>query len=151
MKKLIFFIFALLSFAKSYADEGDRLFIYLKSGDIVVVDFAEATKTTFENGIVTVGNERYQFTNISKFTFGRNGTGINGTEDDGSELQIDDHQIVVKQKKRDQTVALYTVDGKRVAADVKKAGDSVTVDLEALPVGVYLLKVGSETIKFRKR
>lgn len=151
MKKYIFLIIALISFSSTYADDNNRLYIYLKSGDIVVANFDDAAKTTFEDGIVTVGNERYQFSNISKFTYGSSNNAIKGVQTEDEGLQVNDRWIVIRTKDAERKVSLYGVDGKQLSINVTKADDTITVNVESLPVGVYLLKVGSETIKFRKR
>lgn len=145
MKTFTLFIFAF--FALCVKAEGNRtLFIHLKTGDVVAVQFDNAVKTTFADGIVSVGNEQYQFANISKFTYGNGSDGIAEVKGDG--IKMGDHHIKVK---TDKAVRLFSVDGKELAVSVKRANGVSDISVDGLPVGVYLLQIGTETIKFTKR
>lgn len=89
---------------------------------------------------------------VRKLTFS-NGTttGINNVPAQGEkmELSFDGSTITASRLTTPADVAIYAISGKKLFDYKKWEGGSLNVG--ALPKGIYILKVGKQTLKFQKK
>ncbi len=110
-------------------------------------------KLSFASGVVTIATEHYRFGNIRKYTF-EDATGIGSVflEDAGDNYRVQNNVLYIKKGKESTPIELYTVDGKKMPVPIQtNDSDMITINLSAQKSGVYLLKVGEETLKINIR
>lgn len=105
--------------------------------------------------MITIGTESVQVSNVAKYTFGPNmEDGIDNVVADNT-LQIDakdiDKGIIVAENYDGQDVRLYNTNGVELPIRKTVNDKHLIVDMSSLTKGVYLLVIGSETIKIQKR
>lgn len=103
----------------------------------VTIEFSKIGKFDLKEGEKPV-------TGIKEIT---NGSSINTLG-----LQFVNAQTVVVNGVTDRmSAALYGVDGKTVSADIERGDRQVTFHLNALPQGVYIIRVGQQSFKIYKK
>jgi hypothetical protein len=85
-----------------------------------------------------------------------NTTGIenvtSGSNKKTLELQFVDAQtVVIKGMIENMPANLYRIDGKVVSADIERSNYQVTFHLNALPQGVYIIRIGQQSFKIFKK
>ena len=103
----------------------------------------------WNDGKVTVETDVYTVEGISHFY-------LSETDDpDAIEdvvakegIQMDGSNIVVKTSHK---VSVCTADGKTIDARQSTSGGYVSVDVSALPQGIYVVNTGNQSMKFLKR
>lgn len=144
---LIFLCLACLTaMAKSvvFTLANDTKVYYLLGGET-------APMMRFADGKLTVNADSYEFTDIKNFYI--------SAEDDptGIENMLKERNFsfhggtVVVQAADAKNAAVFTLDGKAMQADTTKDGDIFTIDLNALPAGNYIVKVGKAAFKITKK
>lgn len=161
IKKSILLLWAALTVLPSAVSaDDDGLIIHLANGGKNSFIFSEMKKIVFDsNNLIIVnifGSESntYLFDDIRKITFSDTVTGIESTSVTGSsELDIrlaaDGSRIFVggAAGSIDKPVRLFSVAGTMVMAGSLKDG---SIDISALPQGIYILSVENQTFKFKK-
>ncbi|MBQ6751208.1 MAG: T9SS type A sorting domain-containing protein [Bacteroidaceae bacterium] len=105
----------------------------------------------FVDGKMTVDTDEYELSNIKNFYISE--------EDDPNAIEpvltrqnvsfsantlvINDAQV--------KAVKVYTVDGAAVKADVQQVGDVISVNLNGLAKGAYIVNVGKSSFKVMKK
>ena len=161
LKNFSMLLLAVLIACPLYADDADKILIDAGSksklyavSDIRRIEFNESdicVVETTENGTV------YAFEEIRKIVF-------NPSETDAIEsvamssqrenislfVSSDGNSITVRGWDSTRTVSaeLYNVSGKRLLSQKRWSGESISIS--NLPTGVYIIKVGKHTAKFRK-
>ncbi len=147
---LILFLSLSLTLVLS-AKERDCLLLHFTDGSRAVFLLEDNPKVMFEDGLVYIGTEHYRFGNIRKYTLADSeniGSGIEIVESAGKNVRIENGVLYLTQGKAESDVRIYSADGKEMPlTSVNKDGGVLTVDLSAYGSGVYMLQVGSETIK----
>lgn len=92
---------------------------------------------TFEDGNVVVNTDKYTFKQIKKFVI--------SAQDDPSGLK---ETFFVKGS---QTIEIYSLDGKKLEVVNNKADGFTAVSTSDLPKGVYVVKVGNQSMKVIKK
>ena len=136
------------------ADERDCLLVHMASGGSVLFPLSGEPMITFDGGVVTIATERYQVSDVRKYTFGNYAAGITGTENDAAAggYSPDGRFFCVRLKDTSVQVRLYTAGGVEVPLGLKPDAEGVIrVDMNRLNRDVYLLTVGDETIKIRRQ
>lgn len=132
-----------------FAEQRKYLNIHLKSGSNVYFLLTENPKITIDKGILTVSTERFQLSNISKYTLDVNATDIVLPE--GMEkmtYSLEGKVAYVATSKANEEVTLYSLDGKELPTHILyKDRSGLTVDLSKYQTGVYLLRIGGETLQ----
>ena len=132
-----------------FAEQRKYLNIHLKSGSNVYFLLTENPKITIDKGILTVSTERFQLSNISKYTLDVNATDIVLPE--GMEkmtYSLEGKVAYVATSKANEEVTLYSLDGKELPTHIlSKDRSGLTIDLSKYQTGVYLLRIGSETLQ----
>jgi hypothetical protein len=147
MKKFLFTI-TLLAFAVLAAKARSVVFVLTDSTKVyyAVADGQPAirlSKTGFK-----VGADSYEFSRFDRFYL---------SDDDGpssianllQERPRFDHGLFVAETT--QPVALYGINGRPVRVRQWRDAQRIAVDTASLPAGIYLIRIGSESIKFTKK
>lgn len=141
------------------AHADDKVHVVTKSADnafaiseVQRIDFAgDALNVVSTNGESTT----YAFDDVVKITFDESSTAIQTVAapgqgrltftvaNDGTTLTVNGWDSSAQ-----TSLQLYSVGGANVASQAHWSGQSV--DISSLPHGVYVLKVGNRTAKFRK-
>ena len=139
-------LFSLGASAKSVVftlNSGEKVY-YLLSKDVNPM-------LRFKDGKMTVNDDAYEFSDIKNFYI--------SDEDDPNAIE----QVLSNQKMtfRSNTLVLrsdavkalkvYTLDGVEVKVQVQKTDDVISVDLNGLEKGVYLISTGNSSIKVWKK
>ena len=104
----------------------------------------------WNDGVITVSTDNYELEGISRFY-------VSETDDptaietlmDRQGIEYTANSIVVLAQ--DKPVSLFTVDGKAIELRQSTSGAYVSVDTSTLEKGVYIVRIGNQTIKFQKR
>lgn len=105
----------------------------------------------FVDGKMTVNADTYNFSDIKNFYI--------SSEDDpnaiestlaASSMTYSANTLVVKASEV-KSVKVYSVGGKEVNANIQKAGDVITVNLNGLEKGAYVISTGDASFKVLKK
>lgn len=151
----IIFLFTILTslFQAAYSQEHKQLVIHFKTGSSAIFPIERQPKITFDNGIVAIDTELYQISNISKYTFNDSDhSNIEAVDKDGNIVKIEKGAIYFKADKSGIPIKLFEVNGIEHPVNIKDADNGIIkIDLSGLDKKVYMLKIGSETIKIKKK
>lgn len=105
----------------------------------------------FVDGKMTVNADTYEFSGIKNF-FISNEDDPNAIEEVLTKKNISfKNNMVVVNAPGVKNVTVYSVGGAAVKTDVTKSGDVVTVALDALPAGNYVVNVDGVSFKVSKK
>ena len=117
-----------------------HLVLFLTSGGRVTIPIDEQPKISFEGSIIIVGGTSYQMDNVQKWMVG-----------DPETVGIED-VITVTPKVKGARAKVFNAAGVEVPAKaMTDANGRVQFDLRSLPTGVYVIQIGTETLKVTKR
>ena len=150
MKRLLLALIATLCSLTALADGEYGLYILSEGGastEPTTFSVSEIQKITFENGNVVVKqttgeSSTFSMSSISRMYFGELVTGIREVSSEGI---WDGKSIKVL---GDSKVEVFTTSGVAVSQGEYTNGESV--NLEHLPQGVYIVKVGGRSVKIAK-
>lgn len=149
MKK---FFALLLLFATVMAANAKSLVFTLSDGTLVYYLLGGETNPVmkFVDGKIVVNTDTYEFTNVSNFYISDTDdpTAVNSLETK-SEASFKGNTLVVKGG--NAVVKVYSVNGSEVEASVNKADGYITIDLNPLQKGNYVVKVGASSFKVMKK
>ena len=140
----------------SHAAENNSLVIYLNSGARIVFPVEEKPQLTFEGSILCINTERYQISDVKKYTFSKNeAAGIQEVEGGNSNLNfnfLEGEKIAISVKTPSVVIRIYSSNGTEYAVKRENdTNDNVVIDMAGLMPDVYIVAVGEETLKIRKR
>lgn len=154
--KYILLIFTFVVAQLSHATENNSLVIYLNSGTKIIFPVEDKPMITFEGNILCINTERYQITDVKKYTFSRNEeVSIQEVEDDKNNATfrvIDGERIAINAK--DPSIDVHIYSSKGMEHNVNKENDAdgnIVIDMAGLMPDIYIIAIGNETIKIRKR
>jgi len=122
----------------------------------VVGEMARSTAGLFEQGVyeratlyVPVGSSAaYKsapaWSGFSNIVEQESGIGFTSVDAEGLDIRVDGGRIMVNGIEPGNRVTLYTVDGRVIASSAQNDGE---VKLDVATPGIYILKIGSKTIK----
>lgn len=156
LKKLLFLWLLLPVVPLPLNAENNRcLMVHFHDGSTVAFPLSTSPKVTFDGGVLQIATERYQVSNVKKYTFADAGsTGIENVNesDNVANFSNDGRAIVIKLKDGALPVKLYTLGGVEVPLHIVSKADKVLrIDLSRLSTGIHLLSIGQETIKIVRR
>ena len=124
-------------------NNGDKVY-YLLSKDA-------APMLRFKDGRMTVNDEAYEFSDIKNFY-------ISDVDDPTAIEQVLSKQpmtfranTVVLRSDAAKTLKVYTLDGVEAKVQVQKMDDVISVDLNGLEKGTYVISTGSSSMKVWKK
>jgi len=154
LRRLVLILNLLMISMMSLAQESqDCIIIHMKSGNKVLVKIEEYPKFVFENQTISFNTEKYQISNVSKYTFGNYKEEIDTKIKSPSAISATkDGFVYIKAANPKSEVNVYSINGIILDVDTKiHDGNLLEVNLNGLPNGVYLLYVDGEYIKIQKR
>lgn len=156
MKYNLIFIVCFILTIRVHATEANNLILYLNSGTTISFPVDEKPQITFEGNVLCINTERYQITDVRKYTFSKNEeVGIEAVEVDKKGValtRLDGEKIAVSVKDTNGAVCVYSSNG--IEQKVGKAVDAdgrIVLNLEGLMPDVYVISIGCETFKIRKK
>lgn len=122
------------------------LVVELKSGIHITLPITERPKITFDGTMMSIGNGDYQIENVRKWMVGdpeeiAQSVEIVKTQD---AIRYNDGVLIVG---ADKNVHICNAAGVEMPVSVRNG----QVDMRALPADIYLIRVGKETLKIRKK
>lgn len=156
MKKLILAALLCGASLSSHADATDVNVLYL-DGTSHVVKMTDVDKINLSAGTISVVQTDGQTTNhamkdVDKIVF-QNTNGIASLKaGDQANITVrsNGYSFVVSGLKANDTVMLYTQDG-RLAATTKSTDGNATIDASSLANGIYVIKAAGRSLKMVKR
>ncbi len=105
----------------------------------------------FVDGKVTVDADEYSLSDIKNFY-------ISSTDDPNSiesvltkqDISYNANTLVINSSNAG-TVKVYSISGAQVNAEIQKSGDIITVDLNPLDKGTYIINAGGSSFKVMKK
>lgn len=144
----------LLFFFSIPAGASNHLVLYLVSGTTLTIPAEERPQITFEGNVLCISTERFQISAVRKYTFSENEALSLETldEDDKSIKRLDDMRIAVRPKVPSANVRVLSTNGTEqpVHKTVDAEGCAV-IDLTGLMPDVYVISIGNETFKIKKK
>lgn len=153
MKKFTIISILLVLSLMGFAVPRDCLILHFTDGSYVVVPFEGNPKIMFDGNVVQIDSERYQFTNVRKYTIADSEySGFKEIFDGNSErVSFGKDQMVVRLNNPSQTVRLHTAAGVEIPIDAKPdVNGMLRIPIPQSPNQVYLFTIGNETIKIRR-
>ena len=129
--------------------EGNRnLVVLLKSGTQISLPVSEQPKITFAGTVMRVGDGDYQIENVRKWMVGDpEELGVENVKAERT-VQYSNGVLTVNSK---ADIHIYNAAGMEMPVSARADGDGrLRIDLSSWPQDVYLVKVGTETLKIRK-
>ena len=132
--------------------EKDCIVVHFSDDSYVIFPIKENPKITFDEGVVQISTERFQLSNVKKYTLERaENVGVEGVLSDGK-LSFSRDGSVISLSPNGKVVKLFSVSGIEIPVKIKDTGNGkVAIDLGAYSSGVYMLTVGNESIKITKQ
>ena len=138
--------------------DGDaQLVVWLRSGEKVVYYLAESPVTKFSGSqlIISTANVTvpYDRNNVLRYTY--ENVVYQGIDVQPGERRVqvepDGNSVTFRGLQDGTLVSVYTVNGTQVEQLRATCGQPLTVTLNNRPMGVYIVKAATETIKLRKQ
>lgn len=93
----------------------------------------------------------YPLTKIQRYTYEGGTLSVRDVKPDGISISHDGDLVIVKGLATGKTVAVHRVDGVQLLVKRSDGSDRLTLSLEKLPAGVYVIKADEITYKLLKR
>lgn len=149
MKRLLTLIVAM---AAIMAANAKCLVLTLTDGTEVYYQLGSGTNPKMKfngNGEITVDADTYTFSGIKNFRISNEDAPAAIESVKTASSKFDGNTLYITTKERD--IKVYTTDGKLVETEIVASDDVVAVSTTKLPKGVYVVKVGRQSLKFMKR
>ncbi len=153
-KRKYAFLLALLFLLPLRAAERDCLIVHLQSGDHVVFMLEDNPQIYFTETGAEINMHSYQFSEVKKYTFGDSEHLPQGLSDliAHESVAMHDGKLIVSMQESDTRLCIYTITGQEMQLPhITRTDNKAVVDINNLPAGVYVLGIGTESIKFVKR
>ena len=150
-RRTVLSICAFFAVIESLAEE-QSLYLYLKSGAEIVLPLSSAPVISFDNGTVTAGNSQYRFEDVDAYRFNaRSTSSIEAIGIDNDAIIFDSKgSITLSRVYNTDEILLYDMEGRSMPCEVSKSDNKTTVNFTATNAGIYILKIGTKSIKLRK-
>ena len=116
-----------------------------------MLPIANEPKILFNGNVVTIMTERYQLSNISKYTFEDSETvDIKNPTSKEYSYSKNGNNVTIRLASANTKVKLFTISGLQLP--VQKSDDNIlSIDLDNYSDNILLLQVGNETIKITRK
>lgn len=152
MKKLLVAVaMACICSYSAKAVPRDCMLIHFTNGSKLMLPIANESKILFNGNVVTIMTERYQLSNISKYTFEDSETvDIKNPTSKEYSYSKNGNNITIRLASANTKVKLFTISGLQLP--VQKSDDNIlSIDLDNYSDNILLLQVGNETIKITRK
>lgn len=151
MKKL--FIYSLLAtiLMSPQGIKAKDIVVELKNGSHFVYTIAEDDLIIrFIDGQMWLQEDAFAFTDIKKF-YTQESVGIKELQLPPLRVSLTDNQTLhVSKPEKDSSVGIFTTDGKACLVPVSVEEEYMDLNISSLIPGIYILKVGNQSIKWKK-
>jgi len=154
-KKLFFLAIVLLSVGQLFAEQESKLITLKADGTETVYALADVQKIVFENNTMTVnmksGSDAKGITSVSFLL--SDGSGIEKPQLFSSVFVFPNPvktNLTVSGADKGMKINLFDLNGKLLQSVIAK-DNSTEVNVSSFPSGIYLLRVGEQTVKFIKQ
>lgn len=154
MKKLLLAVAMACICICSYSAKAvprDCMLIHFTNGSKLMLPIANEPKILFNGNVVTIMTERYQLSNISKYTFEDSETvDIKNPTSKEYSYSKNGNNVTIRLASANTKVKLFTISGLQLP--VQKSDDNIlSIDLDNYSDNILLLQVGNETIKITRK
>ena len=134
----------------------DELVCMLNSGVIVKWQLSEQPKVELVNGEFAVNTAHatvfYPAEDVNRFTLEKNPTAIRPISIADAKIQkTSSGRLLISGCKAGEEISVYSTDGKKVLNSRTDKDGMLTFSIDALPVGVYIVKSKSVNLKVVKQ
>lgn len=136
------------------AAERDCLLLRLKSGEYVVFMLEDDPQIFVTNSGLEIGLRSFDLSDLQNYTFGDSENLPEGLSDFivNEPAMLRDGVLIVKLKDNSNVVRIFTPVGQEInQCPSIQQDDKMMIDINGLPTGVYLINIGTETLKITKR
>ena len=109
---------------------------------LLASDASDSFYVVLTDGSVTEGVTKVEFKQLDISAI----TPIQGSQ---TEVAISGAHISIMGCQAGTPVQIYSLDGRQITTSTVE-GNNTTIDVSMLPLGVYILRVGDKSVKFRK-
>lgn len=110
----------------------------------------EGLTMKFDEGKIWVADKNFAFTEVDRF-YAANSVGVNNINQTSLHLNLIDNQTLRVTSAIGSDIKLYSVDGMAYPVTMHANNEYTDIDIKALPIGNYILKIGNQTIKWQKK
>lgn len=126
------------------------MLIHFTNGSKLMLPIANEPKIIFDGNVITIMTERYQLSNISKYTIEDSETvDIKNPTSKEYFYSKNGNHVTIRLASANTKVKLFTISGLQLP--VKKTDDILSIDLDNYSDNILLLQVGYETIKITRK
>ena len=159
LKKLLLMIALAVSMTTQAQNEYSTLVVETKSGTTLELSLQERPQVSIGTAGCTIycGDDvtSYVYEEVRKFYFKPySATDIAApkAENTISVSMIDQSKVIISGVSESSKIRMYTLDGKAITSETSANGNEITVSLDALAPGTYILNIDNkQTIKLLKR
>lgn len=146
---LTFFVLYLPCMSKT---DKDCLIVFFSNESYAVFPIKNTPKITFDDGVIQILTERYQIMNVRKYIFeNAENVGIEETIENQNLLFSKDGNVITLSPKG-KAIKVFTSSGIELPINSNNIRHGIqSVDLSDYAPGVYIISIGNESIKIRKR
>ena len=130
------------------------LLIHLSDSTEIVCSLAKEPKMSFQDKSMTLSSidgtvGQWNFSDVESWNFAdvKDVDAVNPVNADKARILIEDGKLTVAGIKADN-IAVYDAAGRLVTPELNAVEDNISIDINGLERGSYLLKAGDSSIKF---
>lgn len=155
LKTILTIMILLMSMFCSGTLHAQRLVIWQKDGSKVSYNLDEQPKTTFtaDDLVITTATTtvNYPLSKIQRYTYEGAQLSVRNVKEQGISISHDGNNIIVKGLPKGKSMTIHRIDGTQLLAKRSDGSARLTLSLNSLPAGVYVIKADEITYKFLKR
>lgn len=144
----------------AYADSDKALIVVLTNGSEIKFALADKPELSFNSSsrslLIDVKSQynSFEIDLVKEFYFAKAHVGIEQVLQEESLVVTSqtDNAITIEGLRNNEHVGVFSIDGKQMPASTDYNTNQVTISLESLPKGVYLIKIGNrQTFKINRK
>ena len=155
MRKLLFLV--LFTLGELVAIAQNRLVVQSKNGELTYFTLSEGMRVCFEKNYIQVYKDFWNSVNFMLEDFDLiyyddgNGVGVNTVNGESWTVEEKDGEVMLSGLMEGTPVMLYNTAGVLVASSKAVTGKPVSLLLNTLPAGVYIIQTKQHTLKIKKQ
>lgn len=153
--------FLLLAFLLTIAAEafaqssGQRLVVWLKSGEKVHYQLTDEPKTTFADGKLLINSSTvsvsYDLPKVIRYTYEGEMTKIDAPKTGRTGFRQNDEGMILDFIPAGTKISVYNTQGILIQSLTADGSAETPLSFRAQPSGVYIINVGDQSLKFTKK
>lgn len=147
--------FILTSVPTMAQDAGQRLVVWLKSGEKVYYQLTDEPKTTFTDGKLSITsstvNVTYDLPEVIRYTYDGAVTKIDAPKTGRMGFRQNDEVMILDFIPAGTKISIYNTQGILIKSITADGSAETPLSFSAMPSGVYIINVGDHSLKFTKR